>query len=60
MKHFISIADHSPEELRHVLNVSKRVKKQLKETGRNDPLLGIGGLPAMQRQGLSAARWRAR
>jgi len=39
MKHFISIADHSPEELRHVLDVSKRLKTQLKETGRNDPLL---------------------
>src|SRR5438045_8864020 len=39
MKHFISIADHSPEELRHVLEVAKRLKKQHKETGRNDPLL---------------------
>jgi ornithine carbamoyltransferase len=38
MRHFISIADHTREELRHLLDVSKRLKKQLKETGRNDPL----------------------
>jgi ornithine carbamoyltransferase len=38
MTNFISIADHTPEELRHLLDVSKRLKKQLKETGRNDPL----------------------
>ena len=38
MKHFISIADHTTEELRHLLDVSKRLKKQLKETGRNDPI----------------------
>src|SRR6187551_496883 len=39
MKHFIAIAEHSPAELRHMLDVSKRLKKQLKETGRNDQLL---------------------
>ena len=39
MTHFIAIADHSTEFLRHVLDVSKRLKKQLKETGRNDPIL---------------------
>src|SRR3982751_1599872 len=39
MKHFISIADHTTEELRHVLDVARRLKKQHKETGRNDPLL---------------------
>jgi ornithine carbamoyltransferase len=38
MKHFISIADHSTEELRHLLDVSKRLKKQHKETGRNGPI----------------------
>jgi ornithine carbamoyltransferase len=38
MKHFISIADHSTQELRHFLDVAKRLKKQHKETGRNDPL----------------------
>ena len=39
MKHFISIADHSTQDLRHLLDVAKRLKKQHKETGRNDPLL---------------------
>ena len=39
MKHFISIADYSRPELRHLLDVSLRLKKQLRETGRNDPLL---------------------
>lgn len=39
MPHFISIADHSTEELRHLLDVAGRLKKQFKETGRNDPIL---------------------
>ena len=39
MKHFISIAATPAEELRHVLDVSKRLKSQLKRTGRNDPIL---------------------
>jgi ornithine carbamoyltransferase len=39
MKHFINVADHTTEELRHFLDVAKRLKKQHKETGRNDPLL---------------------
>jgi ornithine carbamoyltransferase len=39
MPHFISIADHSTEELKHLLDVAGRLKKQLKETGRNDPVL---------------------
>src|SRR5438094_4281990 len=39
MRHFISIADYSSQELRHTLDVAKRLKKQLKSTGRNDPLL---------------------
>ena len=39
MKHFISIADWTTEQLRHALDVSRRLKKQLKETGRNDPIL---------------------
>jgi ornithine carbamoyltransferase len=38
-RHFISIAQHSTEELLHILDVAKRLKAQLKETGRNDPLL---------------------
>src|SRR5215211_5304156 len=37
--HFIAIPDHSTDCLRHVLDVSKRLKKQLEETGRNDPIL---------------------
>jgi len=39
MKHFISIADHTPSELRHYLDVAKRLKKQHKDTGHNDPIL---------------------
>jgi ornithine carbamoyltransferase len=39
MKHFINVADHSAEELRHLLDVAKRLKKQHKQSGRNDPLL---------------------
>ena len=39
MKHFVAIADHSPDELRHLLDVAHRLKKQYKQTGRNDPVL---------------------
>lgn len=39
MQHFVSIAEHSPDVLRHVLDVAKRLKKQLKDTGRNDSIL---------------------
>src|SRR2546430_10155143 len=39
MKHFISIADHTIKELRHFLDVATRLKKQLKSTGKNDPIL---------------------
>src|SRR5450432_680338 len=39
MNHFISIADNTPEELRHLLDVSLQLKRQLKTTGCNDPLL---------------------
>src|SRR5687768_14724061 len=39
MKHFVAIADHTPEALRHLLDVSHRLKKQHKETRRNDPIL---------------------
>ena len=39
MKHFISIADCTTEELTHVLDVSAQLKKQLRETGKNPPLL---------------------
>src|SRR5258708_4929127 len=39
MKHFTSIGDCSPEELRHLLDVSARLKKQYKAKGCNDPIL---------------------
>src|SRR5258706_6757632 len=39
MKPFISIADHTIEELRHILDVAARLKKQYKTTGCNDPIL---------------------
>ncbi|CAN5413836.1 ornithine carbamoyltransferase [soil metagenome] len=39
MKHFVSIAEHSVETLTHTLDVAARLKKQLKETGKNDSLL---------------------
>src|SRR3954470_8990184 len=39
MRHFISIADYSSEALRHTLDVSFRLKRQLKSAGRNAPLL---------------------
>ena len=39
MKHFISIAQTSFDDLRHTLDVSKRLKKQLIEIGKNDPIL---------------------
>jgi ornithine carbamoyltransferase len=38
-RHFISIAQHSTQELQHILEVASRLKAQLKSTGRNDPLL---------------------
>src|SRR5215469_1860868 len=39
MKHFIDISDCSSDELRHLLEVSLRLKKQFRETGHNDPVL---------------------
>jgi ornithine carbamoyltransferase len=39
MKHFISIAQHSSAELQHMLDVAHSLKKQLKTTGKNDPIL---------------------
>jgi ornithine carbamoyltransferase len=39
MRHFISLSEYSPADLRHLLDVSARLKKQLKTTGRNDQLL---------------------
>lgn len=39
MKHFISMADTPQKDLEHLLEVAHRLKKQLKETGKNDPIL---------------------
>jgi ornithine carbamoyltransferase len=39
MNHFIDIADHSLEELNHLLDVAAKLKQQFKQTGRNDPIL---------------------
>ena len=39
MNHFTAIADCTSEELHHVLDIAVRLKKQLRETGRNDPIL---------------------
>src|SRR5688500_5820774 len=39
MKDFVAIADCTSAELRHLLDVSARLKKQHKTTGRNDPIL---------------------
>jgi ornithine carbamoyltransferase len=39
MKHFISISHESTAELTHLLDVAERLKRQLREQGRNDPIL---------------------
>ena len=39
MRHFISISNCAYEELRYLLDVARRLKKQHKDTGRNEPLL---------------------
>ena len=39
MKHFVSVAECSKEELRHFLDVAYALKKQHKSTGKNDPIL---------------------
>ncbi len=39
MNNFLSVADYSEPELMHILNVAADLKKQLKETGANDPIL---------------------
>ena len=39
MKDFVSIAERSPDQVRHLLAVSRQLKQQHKQTGRNDPLL---------------------
>jgi ornithine carbamoyltransferase len=39
MKHFISLAETSVDDLRHTMDIAVRLKKQLKTTGKNDQLL---------------------
>jgi ornithine carbamoyltransferase len=39
MTHFISLAEQTPAELRHVLDVAQQLKHQYKLTGKNDPIL---------------------
>src|SRR4051812_19395589 len=39
MNHCITISEAPADQLRHCLDVAHRLKKQLKTTGRNDPLL---------------------
>ena len=39
MNHFLSISDHSPEELRHLLDIASKLKRKFKNTGCNDPIL---------------------
>jgi ornithine carbamoyltransferase len=46
MQHFTSIAECTADDLRRLLDVAGRLKKQLKTTGRNDPLL-VGKTLAM-------------
>lgn len=38
-KHFVSLAQPSTEQLQHYLDVASRLKQQLKQHGRNDPIL---------------------
>jgi ornithine carbamoyltransferase len=40
MRHFISLADCSPAQLTHVLDVSSTLKEELHKRGANDPMLG--------------------
>lgn len=39
MQHFIAVSDHTPDTLRHFLDVSKQLKQQYKTTGKNDHIL---------------------
>jgi len=39
MKHFTSLADCTPADLRHLLDVAQQLKHQYKLTGKNDPVL---------------------
>src|SRR3954466_4491814 len=39
MEHFIAVSEKSPEQLRHILDVAHALKKELKSTGKNKPIL---------------------
>ncbi len=39
MKHFLNISEHSRDELRHSLDVARKLKRQFKEYGQNEPIL---------------------
>ena len=39
MKHFISLAEYTPANLQHLLDVAGQLKRQYQTTGRNDPVL---------------------
>jgi ornithine carbamoyltransferase len=39
MKHFIAVSDYSTAELRHMLDVSLQLKKEIKKRKRNEPIL---------------------
>jgi len=39
MQHFISISDHSADELSHMLEVAAKLKRELRSSGKNDYLL---------------------
>ncbi len=39
MKHFVTLSDWSPTELRHLLDVAHKLKRQLNDIGKNDTLM---------------------
>src|SRR5687767_1357865 len=39
MKHFLNISDHTPDELRRLLDIAAKLKRKFKNTGCNDPIL---------------------
>ena len=62
MRHFTSLADHTPAELRHLMDVARTLKQQYKSTRRNDPILagadaGDGVREAKFADAGSASRW---
>src|SRR5580700_4901233 len=39
MKHFICMSECTTQELQHLFDVADKLKKQLRQTGKNDPIL---------------------